>query len=270
MIKKYLEINRRIIDRELDKYLPKKTTRPDVIHDAMRYSVFSGGKRMRPILVLEGSRAVRGNIKDALLLACAIELIHTYSLIHDDLPSMDNDDTRRGKPSCHIKYGEAIAILTGDALLTLAFNVMSRIKNRAKAGEIIFEVSRSIGSSGMIGGQVMDLNNKDRKDLATMEYINICKTGLLITTAVKIGAMAGGAAQKEIKALKTYGEHIGLAFQITDDILDGEGYADILGADAACEAAKCLIKKAKEPLGIFGKRADNLKKIADFIIDRKI
>lgn len=271
MITKYLETNRKIIDRELDKHLPKKTTRPNVIHNAMRYSVFNGGKRIRPILVLESTKATKGNIKDGLLLACAIELIHTYSLIHDDLPSMDNDDTRRGKPSCHIKYGEAMAILAGDALLTLAFNVMAKIKNKEKAGEIIFEVSKSIGTFGMIGGQVMDLNNKDRGkiDLATMEYINIRKTGSLITTAAKIGAMVSGAKQKEIKALKTYGEYIGLAFQITDDVLDKEGYADILGAEAAREEAATLTKRAKESLDLFGKRADNLRKIADFIIERK-
>jgi len=271
MLKDYLRKNRKLIDKELDKYLPKKTVRPNAVHDAMRYSVFNGGKRIRPILVMESARVTKGNIKDALLLACAIELIHTYSLIHDDLPSMDNDDTRRGKPSCHIKYGEAIAILAGDALLSLAFNIMARIKNETKVGEVVFEVSKAIGTFGMIGGQAIDLSIKDKEkiDLPTMEYINIRKTGSLIAVAVKIGAVVSGAAERQIKALKTYGENIGLAFQITDDMLDREGYAEILGVAAARDEAEALVKRAKESLSVFGKKADNLKKIADFIINRK-
>ena len=267
----YFAKNRKLIDKELDKYLPKKTIRPNVIHDAMRYSVFNGGKRLRPILVLESARTTRGNIKDALLIACAIELIHTYSLVHDDLPSMDDDDIRRGKPSCHIKYGEAMAILSGDALLTLAFNLMARGNNKTKAGEIIFEVSKAAGTFGMIGGQVMDLSikGKEKADLPTLEYISIRKTGSLIAVAVKTGAMISGATRKEMKALETYGENIGLAFQIADDILDGEGYAEILGINAARGEAEALIKRAKEALNIFGRKAGNLKEIADFVIDRK-
>ncbi len=268
----YFEKNINLIDKELDRRLPKKTARPDTIHDAMRYSVFNGGKRIRPILVLEGARVTKGNVSDPLLLACAIEMIHTYSLIHDDLPSMDNDDMRRGKPSCHIKYGEATAILAGDALLTLAFNTIARIKNKGKMSEIILEVSKAIGTSGMIGGQAMDLKarDKDKTDLPTIEYINIRKTGSLITAAVKIGAIVSNARQKEVKALEAYGENIGLAFQIIDDMLDGEGYAEILGINAAREEAEALAERAKEALSIFGRRALHLKEIADFVIKRKM
>ncbi|MDP3789824.1 MAG: polyprenyl synthetase family protein [Candidatus Omnitrophota bacterium] len=268
----YFEKNIKLIDRALDKCLPKKAARPDTIHDAMRYSVFSGGKRIRPILVLESTRATKGDMRDALLLACAIEMIHTYSLIHDDLPSMDNDDMRRGKPSCHIKYGEATAILAGDALLTLAFNTIAGIKNKRNLSEIILELSGAIGTSGMIGGQAMDLKARDnsKTDLPTIEYINIRKTGSLIAAALKIGAIVSNARQKEVKALAAYGENIGLAFQIIDDMLDGEGYAEILGISAAREEAEALNKRAKEALDIFGKRAVPLKEIADFVIKRKM
>ncbi len=263
--------NRKLINKELNRYLPKKAGRTDVIHEAMRYSVFAGGKRIRPILVLESARVVKGNIKNALPIACAIELIHTYSLIHDDLPSMDNAGTRRGKPSCHIKYGEAMAILTGDALLTLAFNIMAGMKNKIRTAEIIFEVSKAIGVSGMIGGQVMDLEirNRDKVDLPTIEYINIRKTGALIAAAVKAGAIISGAGRKEVRALETYGENIGLAFQIADDILDGEGYAGILGINAAREEAESIAAQAKRTLGIFGRRAVYLKEIAEFVVSRK-
>lgn len=271
MLKTYLEKNKKLIDRALDRYLPKKAAMGDIIYDAMRYSVFNGGKRIRPALVLESARVTKGGTADALCLACAIEMIHTYSLIHDDLPSMDNDDMRRGKPSCHVKYGEAAAILAGDALLTLAFDTMARIKNSRKVSEIVLEVSKAIGASGMIGGQIMDLKVKDegKIDLPTIEYISIRKTGSLIKTAVKIGAIVSNARQKEIKALEAYGENIGLAFQVADDMLDGEGYAEVLGISAAREEAESLAERAKSSLDIFGRRAARLKEIADFIVNRK-
>ena len=267
----FLEKNRKLIDKELEKLLPKKTVRPNVIHDAMRYSVFNGGKRIRPILLLESARTAGRETHDALLLGCAIELIHTYSLIHDDLPSMDDSDTRRGKPSCHIKYGEANAILAGDALLTLAFNVISRVKDRKKLGNVIFEISRAIGTFGMIGGQAMDLGikNKENINLPTMEYINILKTGSLIAVSCKLGAIASGADKKKINASAAYGEHLGLAFQIVDDILDNDGYAKIMGVIAAREEAQDLIEGAKIALRIFGKKAERLKGIADMVLNRK-
>lgn len=271
MIKKYLEKNRRLIDNKLEVYLPKRTTHPRIIHEAMRYSVLNGGKRFRPILVLESSRVCGGKIQDALPLACAVELIHSYSLIHDDLPSMDDSATRRGKPSSHVKYGEALAILTGDSLLTLAFNLISRHKDKAKMGRIIFEISKAIGSLGMIGGQVMDLEiKKDRKaDLPTMEYINLHKTASLIAAAAKSGAIISGAKDKEIGALQKYGEYAGIAFQIMDDILDRDGYFEIFGPKSAREESRRFIDRAKESLKIFGGEADNLRAIADYILDRK-
>ena len=271
MIKRYLEKNKKLIDRKLDRYLPKRTARPRIIHEAMRYSVLKGGKRIRPILALESAKICGGKVKDTLPLACAIELVHSYSLIHDDLPSMDDADTRRGKPSCHIKYGEALAILTGDSLLSLAFNLISREKNKAKIGQIIFEISRAIGSFGMIGGQVMDLRVKEKKkaDLPTMEYINIHKTASLIAAATKTGAIIAGASDEEIDALQKYGKYIGLAFQITDDMLDRNGYVGIFGMSGARDESQRLVDKAKDILRIFGEKADNLRGIVDYILNRR-
>jgi geranylgeranyl diphosphate synthase type II len=271
MITKYLEKNRRLIDKQLGKYLPKGNTHPRIIHEAMRYSVLNGGKRIRPILVLESSRVCSGKIKDTLPIASAIELVHCYSLIHDDLPSMDDAATRRGKPSCHVKYGEALAILTGDSLLTLAFNLISREKNKAKIGQIIFEVSKAIGSFGMIGGQVMDLKIKNEKkiDLPTMEYINLHKTASLIAAATKMGPIIAGVSGKKIESLRKYGECLGLAFQIVDDMLDREGYVEIFGLKEAYDESRRLIERAKDSLKIFGEKADNLRHIADYVLNRK-
>ena len=281
MIRKYLDKNIKLIDGELGRYLPKRTAHPRIIHEAMRYSVLNGGKRIRPILVLESSKVCKGKVKNALPIACAIELVHSYSLIHDDLPSMDDTATRRGRPSCHIKYGEALAILTGDSLLSLAFNLISkgndrrksrqRRENKANVGQIIFEISKAIGSFGMIGGQVMDLKTKEEKkaDLPTMEYINIHKTASLIAAATKTGAMIAGASPGEIDALQKYGEYIGLAFQIVDDILDRNGYVEIFGISGAHDESRRLIEKAKDILGIFGEEADDLRQIADYILNRK-
>ena len=271
MIAKYLENNRKLIDKELDKYLPKRTIHPRIIHEAMRYSILNGGKRIRPILILESSRVCGGKIKDVLPVACAIELVHSYSLIHDDLPSMDDAATRRGKPSCHIKYGEALAILTGDSLLTLAFNLIARGKNKTKTGKIIFEISKAIGSFGMIGGQVMDLKIKENKkiDLPTIEYINIHKTASLMAAAAKTGAVIADASDKEIDILQRYGEYVGLAFQIVDDMLDRDGYVKIFGIKDAHDESQRLVEKAKDLLEIFGGKADNLREIADYILNRK-
>lgn len=271
MITKYFKKNRKLIDKELNSYLPRRTNHPRIIHEAMRYSVLNGGKRIRPILVLESSRVCGGKIKNALPLACAIEFVHSYSLIHDDLPSMDDADTRRGKPSCHVKYGEALAILAGDSLLTLAFNLISRGQDKTKTGQIIFEISKAIGSFGMIGGQVMDLKiKKDKKvDLPTMEYINLHKTASLIAASTKTGAVITGASNREIDALQKYGEYTGLAFQIVDDIIDRDGYVQIFGPKGARDESERLIERAKDSLKIFGGKADNLREIADYILTRR-
>ena len=268
---RYLEKYRKIIDRELDRYLPKRTAHPRIIHEAMRYSVLNGGKRIRPIILLEAARVCGVNIKKALPAACAIEFVHSYSLIHDDLPSMDNADFRRGKPSCHVKYGEALAILAGDSLLTLAFNMISRGRDSSRTGRIIYEVSKAIGSFGMIGGQVMDLKIKgmEKPDLPTMEYINLHKTASLIAVASKTGAIIAGASDKKAEALQQYGEYVGLAFQIVDDILDRDGYVDIFGLKGSRDESQALAERAKDSLRVFAEKADRLREIADYILNRK-
>lgn len=271
MIAKYLEKNKKLIDKRLDKYLPKQTLHPRIIHETMRYSVLNGGKRIRPILVLESLKACGGKIEEAMPAACAIELVHSYSLIHDDLPSMDNAATRRGRPSCHVKYGEALAILAGDSLLTLAFNLIARGRDKTKIGQIIFEISKAIGSFGMIGGQVMDLKVREDKkiDLSTIKYINTHKTASLIAAAAKAGAIVAGASDKKIEALQKYGEYIGFTFQIVDDILDRDGYAKIFGLENARSESQKLTEKAKASLDIFGNKANNLREIAGYILNRK-
>jgi len=271
VIKRYLERKRRLIDKELDRYLPKRTTPPRIIHEAMRYSVLNGGKRIRPILLLEATRVCGGRPKAALPYACAVELVHSYSLIHDDLPSMDNADMRRGKPSCHIKYGEALAILAGDSLLSLAFNLIARGKNEAGTSQVTYEISKAIGSFGMIGGQVMDLKIRQQKkiDLPTMEYINLHKTASLIAASTKIGSIIAQAPEREVRLLQKYGEYVGLAFQIIDDILDRDGYVNIFGISGARDEAEKLTDRAKDILKPFGGKADILWQIADFVLNRR-
>lgn len=271
MIAGRLERHKKIVDKELAGYLPQRSQYPQVIHEAMRYSVLNGGKRLRPFLLVESCRLCGGSEKKALPFACAIELIHSYSLIHDDMPSMDNADTRRSRPACHKKYGEAIALLAGDGLLTLAFNVMARQKHTAGLADIIFEISKAIGSFGMVGGQVMDLQAKNQKkiDLPLIEYINLHKTASLIAAAARIGAMVGGGNVRQIDALRKYGEYTGLAFQIVDDILDRDGYAEVFGTSGAADEARRFVERAKGLLDIFGRKADSLRSFADHVMTRK-
>lgn len=267
---RHLNILKRPIDKGLDKYLPSAKERPKVIHKAMRYSVFSGGKRIRPIIVIESSRACGGRLKDAMPVACAIELVHTYSLIHDDLPSMDNDDYRRGKPTCHKVFGEANAILAGDGLLTLAFNIISNELNPKIGMAVIKEVSDAAGTRGMVGGQVMDLELRSKmKDRGKQDYINRLKTAKLFEVSAKTGAItAACASKKEIRAMAGYGVSLGMAFQIVDDIIDKEGYPHLAGAEKAIMDSEILIKKAKGFLRIFGRRSSRLCEIADYVVDR--
>lgn len=268
-INKYLDKDRKLIDRELDRYLPKGNIYPPEVHQAMRYMVMSGGKRFRPILVLEACRACGGKTGDAMPAACAIELVHTYSVIHDDLPAMDDSDTRRGKPSCHVRFGEANAILAGDALLSLAFNLVGRMKGPRAVKSVLLAVSHAVGTFGMVGGQVEDLKHKEKKvELPLLEYISTHKTGALISVSAKIGAIIAKAPEKKAKALLEYGKHIGLAFQIVDDILDKEGYAEAFGIKGARDEAKRLAEKAKKALGIFGKKAAALRCLADLVYER--
>ncbi|MBI4432034.1 MAG: polyprenyl synthetase family protein [Candidatus Omnitrophica bacterium] len=256
------------IDQALKKALPPAWERPSQLHEAMHYAVFSGGKRIRPILTLAACEAVGGKEKNALPAACAVELIHSYSLVHDDLPSMDNDDLRRGLPACHARFGEATAILAGDALLTLAFESLGRGGVSSSATGLIAE---AIGTRGMVGGQAVDMEfQKKEVDLPTAEYINTHKSGALIAVSVRAGAILGGASKKQEEALYRYGKRVGLLFQIVDDILDKEGYAKIIGVSESQKEAQLLAEKAKKELKSFGRKGDFLKELVDFIQNRKI
>lgn len=249
-LSEYLEARGRLVDDALDTYLPPASHEPRIIHEAMRYSVFAGGKRLRPLLVLAAAEACDGEPAHALSVACAVELIHTYSLIHDDLPAMDNSDTRRGRPTCHIAFGEAIAVLTGDALHALAFALIADAAaavGAERALAVSREIAGAIGTGGMVGGQVLDLLGEGRpmrgdaslvhSRVELVREIHLRKTGKLIRASVLAGAILAGADERAIAALGRYGERVGLAFQIVDDILDVVGVeAEVgkrLGGDAA-------------------------------------
>ena len=268
----YIEEKKKKVDEALDRYLPGKNTFPRSIHKAMRYAIFSGGKRLRAILAIASAQACGGNRGDVMPSACAIEIIHSYSLIHDDLPAMDNDDYRRGKLSCHKKFGEAIGILTGDALLTLGFQLLTKGRDSEANILRIREITRAIGSTGMIGGQVVDMEEKGKNDteLAVLEYINTHKTGALIAASVKTGAIGTTADAKKMESIFRFGQYIGLAFQIVDDVIDNEGYARYFGVKGAMDEASSLTEEAKYEIRNFGKEADSLRGIADFILNRKI
>ena len=258
------------IDRQLSKYLSSKDRYSKKIFDAMRYSVLGGGKRIRPIIVIESCLACGGNAKEAMPAGCAVELVHAYSLIHDDLPSMDDDDYRRGKPTCHKVFGEAQAILAGDALLPLAFNIISRELKPARAAKAVKELSDAIGARGMVLGQALDLEYKDKKkDKDIIEYINRMKTAKLFEASAKLGAIAAGRGQKTVDAMGRFGLFLGHSYQIVDDIIDKSDYTDIFGFERARKDSQDLIKKAKDSLNILGKRADRLKVLADLVLKRK-
>jgi geranylgeranyl diphosphate synthase, type II len=254
-IEKYVLNKKNIIDNALDRYLPPSALKPQIIHRAMRYAVFPGGKRIRPIFTIAGFEACGGKGGKAIPVACGIELVHSYTLVHDDLPCMDDDDLRRGKKTCHKKFGEDIALLAGDGLLTLAFHVM------AESGsiEVIKEISETIGTQGVIGGQVADISGKD------IEYINLNKTAVLFEIAVKSGGIIAGANKREIAALGNFGRDIGLAFQLLDDLKDKDGYVKLYGESRAKEKSGIFAKKAKSHLKIFGKKAEALLGLADLI-----
>jgi geranylgeranyl diphosphate synthase, type II len=282
-ITKYINNKKTLIDKALRKFLPPSNTKPSVIHKAMRYAVFSGGKRIRPVLTIAAFEACGGKNDSIMKIAGAIEIIHTYTLIHDDLPCMDNDDFRRGRQSCHKKFGEDIALLAGDALLTLSFRLL------AEAGslEVISEISDAVGSAGTIGGQVADIrqvllssprkrgsqkmdsrfrgNDKKRE----MDYITTNKTGKLFETAVKSAGLFKGVDEKKIKALSDFGKCVGFTFQLIDDIMDKDGYCRVYDENYIRKKAKFLTDKAKTGLKVFGKKADNLAEIADLILQRK-
>jgi len=237
----------------------------------MRYSVLGEGKRIRPILALAACEAVGGKVTQALPAACALELIHAYSLVHDDLPAMDDDDFRRGRPSCHKQFGEAIGILTGDALLTYSFELLSRAKLPPLVSlKVVQEVTRAIGTKGMIGGQVLDIaSTNGHLNPGRMEAINTRKTGALLGACVRVGALLGGASPREYRLLSQYAKHVGLVFQLVDDLLDEDGSVRLLGAKAVRKRAIRLTRQAIAQLAPLGKGAEPLKGLARFILTRE-
>ena len=279
------------MDAALQRLLPASDAAPVSIHEAMRYSVFAGGKRIRPILCLETARIFRTDVSAALHPACAIEFIHTYSLIHDDLPALDNDDLRRGKPTCHKKFGEAIAILAGDALLTLAFETLGAAPVSAELrAKMVTEVATSAGTiKGMVGGQVADLEAEGKSvGPEILEYIHRSKTAALIRAAITTGAISGGAPEADVGRLRHFGETLGWAFQVTDDILDVEEssaalgktagkdiaqqkatYPAVFGLARSHEIASELSEEAIADLSTYGARAARLREIAEFLVHRR-
>jgi len=292
MVEEILEQGRAAADAALDRLIPLETQPPVSIHKAMRHSVFAGGKRLRPVLCMEAGRMVGGKLPAGIEeLGAALEMLHTYSLIHDDLPALDNDDLRRGRPTCHKVFGEAIAILAGDALQTQAYEVLARLKSRAEARvRIIEEIARATGTvDGMIGGQVVDLEAEHMRPNAEMlEYIHRSKTAALISASVVSGGLYAEAKDSQVARLRAFGQAVGLAFQIVDDILDvtqtSEQLGKTAGKDTAAEKATypalfgleesarkadSLVSAAFAELEGFGERGERLKELARFLVERK-
>lgn len=278
-IESYLDQKRKIIDTRLARALSGGKY-PRVLHEAISYSLFSGGKRLRAILTLASAEAVSGSSDIVLNAAASVELIHTYSLIHDDLPSMDNDDFRRGRLSNHKVFGESIAILTGDALLTQAFSLLTDKDlnpdiDPDRCIDLIYELSYAAGGCGMVGGQAVDVVNQGKEvDLETLEYIYRNKTGALIRSAVRLGAIAAGAGTDQLLYLTRYGEKVGFAFQIIDDILDIDGnekntYPSMIGLEKAREMGERLVEEAVESIRSFDMNAEPLRMIASFVRERR-
>src|SRR6202162_2346266 len=287
----FFEEDQLSVDAALERLLPSETTQPSSIHTAMRYSVFAGGKRIRPILCLETARIFNGDVSAAHYPACAIEFIHTYSLIHDDLPALDNDDLRRGKPTSHKKFGEATAILAGDGLLTLWFQIIGESPTTPERTlAILQEVSSAAGTvNGMVGGQVADLESEGKRvEPQTLEYIHRSKTAALIRASVSTGAISAGAGIADVARLRRFGETIGWAFQVTDDILDVEEssaalgktagkdiapqkatYPAVFGVAQSHEIAAKLAKDAIAQLDSFDERASRLRALAEFLVHRR-
>ena len=260
-----------LIETALSRALPSEKARPLQVHQAMRYAVLNGGKRFRPALVLSACEAVGGNPKKALLPACAVEMVHAYSLVHDDLPALDNDDFRRGKPTCHKKFGEAVAILTGDALLTRAFELLSEVKPPHIANQLIRELASAAGTQGMIGGQVVDIlltknGSVHKLDLEDLDYISRNKTGRLIQASTVLGALVGTQSPAPIKKIRRFGAALGLAFQVADDIMDRDGYLRLMSLSDTRKKLESLIQRAKQEAASFGKKGARLLGLADFLL----
>jgi geranylgeranyl diphosphate synthase type II len=291
LLREYLAQQQQLVDAELGRLVPTEDTPPATIHRAMRYSLFAGGKRIRPILCIEAARAVSDSTEGAMAAACSLELIHTYSLIHDDLPALDNDDYRRGKLTNHKVFGDAMAILAGDSLLTLAFQVLAQLDAPdSRKTRMIAELSTASGTvGGMIGGQVADLEGEGKTpDAQLLDTIHRAKTGALLRASLRLGAIYAGASDEQYAALSCYGEHVGLAFQIVDDILDVEESSEALGKTAGKDAQQQKItfpavyglddsrrmaaeecERAHQTLAPFAGRATRLHELADMIVQRK-
>ncbi len=293
-LKAYLAARREAVDQELDRLLPPGTGPGARVVEAMRYSLLGGGKRLRPILCLAAAEAVGGDGRQVLPVACALEMIHTYSLIHDDLPAMDNDDLRRGRPTCHKQFDEATAILAGDGLLTAAFQVLaagalSRPAQAAIYAEVIHLIAQAAGHEGMVGGQMADLLAEGQPStLPQVEAIHRLKTGALLTASVRAGALLGGGTPEQVAALTAYGQKFGLIFQITDDLLDVEGdtaemgkptgmdavrqkatYPAVLGVAGAKDQARHLVQAALADLSSLAAAADPLRELVAYLLERR-
>ena len=291
----YLFSKQKQVNRAIDEIIDQ-TTNSSAVVSAMRHSLLAEGKRLRPVLCIAASQAVGGRTEDVLMAACALEMIHTYSLIHDDLPAMDNDDLRRGKPTCHIAFDEATAILTGDALLTLGFEILSsidlnhiKVNNAVKWLRVIHIIAKAAGYKGMIEGQIKDIAAEgNRIGLKDLKKMHALKTGALIEASISTGAILGNGSVEQIQQLSIYAKNIGLAFQVIDDILNVEGdpavmgkdvgtdqvrkkstYPSILGIEKSKEFATNLVNNALQALDYFDNKSDPLRAIAHYIIDRK-
>ena len=289
-LKAYLTSRQSLVEKALDGFLPKATVKPTTIHKAMRYSLFAGGKRLRPILCMAAAEACGGEASNAIPASCAVECIHTYSLIHDDLPCMDNDDFRRGKPTSHKVFGEGVAVLAGDALLTIAFEILAHAEGSAryKMPALIKELSSASGSHWLIGGQVADLEGEGEKiNGPQLKFIHQAKTAALLTASIRLGAMSANATEAKLENLTAFGQNLGLAFQVIDDILDvtqtseklGKSagkdvasqkatYPAIFGLDKSRKEANRLTEAALAALEPFGAKAAILRSIADYLLQR--
>lgn len=273
---KYIKLKKKKVEEKLDVYLPSQKRRPESIHQAMRYAVFSGGKRIRPIMSIAVFEALTNEDEKVYPVACGMELLHNYTLIHDDLPAMDNDDYRRGKPSCHKKFNEAVAILAGDALLTEGLRLFTYVEDSEVVKKLISYVTSKIGSLGVGGGQVVDIENacieyeEDNlnEKLKKTEYINTHKTGALIEAAFVSGAIVAEANEDNIEKIEKYGYFTGYLFQIVDDILDEDGYFELMGRKKSIQKAKNLLLKAEAQLNKIKGKKDILVQIPRYIYNR--
>ena len=289
-LKSYLVSRGKLVDQALDRFLPREKTKPATIHRAMRYSLFAGGKRLRPILSLAAAEACGGAVREAIPLACAVECVHTYSLIHDDLPCMDNDDFRRGRPTCHKVFGDGIAVLAGDALLTVAFEIVAKSRGwpRYDVRALIRELALASGSLHLIAGQVVDLESEGKKLTGDeLKFIHLAKTAALLTSSIRLGAMSANATPVQLRALTTFGRALGLAFQVIDDILDvtqtteklGKSagkdiaaqkatYPSVFGLEKSRAEAHRLTRAALAAIKPFGEKAAMLRALADYLLQR--